>query len=300
MKPYVVVATRGRSGETQTLIERLGGQTTPPLRVIVVGADASDVEGVAGRNNLTVTLSGAPGLTRQRNIGLDLLTNAGLLDQRDSFVAFFDDDYRPAPDWLEQAGLAFLRDTSIAGVTGLMLADGVRGPGLGEADAEAFLRGAIAPMRHWASGPLPRDFVSLYGCNMAFRADVARALRFDERLPLYGWQEDRDYSVRARTFGRMVYWPACKGVHLGVKAGRMNGRRLGYSQVANPLYMAAKGTMKRGTLARFLARAAASNVYGSLFRRGGIFDYPGRLSGNVRAAADLMRGQCRPERAAEL
>lgn len=300
MKPYVVVATRGRADATRTLIDRLGRQATPPSHIIVVGAEAADVAGLESRDDLTVTLSRAPGLTRQRNVGLDALQARSALDAGDSFVAFFDDDYRPAKDWLEQASRAFAEDPSIAGLTGLMLADGVRGPGLREADADAYIEGERPPMPHWASGPAPRDLSSLYGCNMAFRANAARALRFDERLPLYGWQEDRDYSQRARAFGRIVYWPACRGVHLGLKGGRVSGVRLGYSQIANPLYLGAKGTMSGRIVARFVMRAAAANVYGSLFRGGGLVDYRGRLNGNLRAAADLARGRCRPERAADL
>jgi hypothetical protein len=35
-------------------------------------------------------------------------------------------------------------------------------------------------------------------------------------------------------------------VHLGSKGGRVNGRRLGYSQVANMIYLIRKGTMPAG------------------------------------------------------
>lgn len=39
-------------------------------------------------------------------------------------------------------------------------------------------------------------------------------------------------------FGDVVRIEAARGVHLGVKLGRGPGVRLGYSQVANPLYLA--------------------------------------------------------------
>jgi GT2 family glycosyltransferase len=63
---------------------------------------------------------------------------------------------------------------------------------------------------------------------------------FDERLPLYGWQEDVDLSRRLAAFGTVVKVPAARGVHLSVKLGRNSGVRLGYSQIANPLYLSFK------------------------------------------------------------
>ena len=51
--------------------------------------------------------------------------------------------------------------------------------------------------------PESRPTFSGYGCNMAVRLAPMRehGLRFDERLPLYGWQEDVDLSRRLAAFG---------------------------------------------------------------------------------------------------
>jgi hypothetical protein len=76
-----------------------------------------------------------------------------------------------------------------------------------------------------------REGETPYGCNMAFRADLVRGERFDERLVLYGWQEDADFGARAARRGAALWTDALWGVHCGIKAGRVPGRRLGYSQI---------------------------------------------------------------------
>ena len=105
---------------------------------------------------------------------------------------------------------------------------------------------------------------SPYGCNMAFRAAAIRGRRFDERLVLYGWLEDRDFgSALAKEGGRLVKLAAARGVHMGAKGGRVRGERLGYSQVVNPLYMNRKGTMTVPLVADQLTRNIGSNLIGS-------------------------------------
>jgi hypothetical protein len=47
-------------------------------------------------------------------------------------------------------------------------------------------------------------------------------------------------SRRLAVFGTVVRITSARGVHLGAKLGRGSGVRLGYSQVANPLYVAHK------------------------------------------------------------
>jgi GT2 family glycosyltransferase len=141
-----------------------------------------------------------------------------------------------------------------------------------------------------------------YGCNMALRLAPMRAhgLRFDERLPLYGWQEDVDLSRRLAAHGRVVKLQRARGVHLGVKQGRGSGLRLGYSQVANPLYLSGKkcGYPWRRALSHLgcnlamnLARAAWPEPY---------VDRRGRLRGNLLALRDLLLGRMVPERVLEL
>ncbi|HEX7761896.1 MAG TPA: glycosyltransferase [Caulobacteraceae bacterium] len=295
---HVVLATKSRPRESYELLNVLAAQTLKPASVIVVGSEPADVAGLdrhelRAEGRMRVLLAPAPGATIQRNVGLNAL--AGELDRRDAFIVFFDDDFRPAPDWLRTCAEIFQASPEVAGVTGHVLADGVGGPGISEVEARAYLSGETAPARHWSDVRQPRDVESLYGCNMAYRASICRSIRFDESLPLYAWQEDCDFSGQVRRMGRTIVDPACRGVHLGTKAGRTSGIKFGYSQIANPLHIAGRRNMSWKRATRFVARALAANIVRSA-RRHELFDYRGRLRGNLVALTDLMTGRCHPQR----
>jgi hypothetical protein len=299
MNAYVIVATKGRAKETYTLLDFLGGQTRPPEAVIVMGAEPSDIAGLETHPLIlsgvaAVQLSPTAGCTNQRNAALAILRRMHLeKGGRQSFVVYFDDDYRPAPDWLERCEAHFSSDPNLAGVTGRVLADGVCGAAISEADALRYISAALPPLPHWSDMQSGQDVDSVYGCNMAFIDDVALTCSFDGDLPLYGWQEDCDYSGQARKFGRTAIFPDMRGVHLAVKGGRTSGLKLGYSQIANPLHIASRGNMRRLRAARFVAKAIAANTVRS-FREHPLFDYRGRLRGNVMALRDILLGRCHP------
>ena len=80
---------------------------------------------------------------------------------------------------------------------------------------------------------------------MAIRLEHARSVRFDENLPLYGWLEDVDFSHQLSRTGKIVDVSAVAGVHLGIKMGRTPGKKFGYSQIVNPIYLIQKGSMKK-------------------------------------------------------
>jgi hypothetical protein len=125
-------------------------------------------------------------------------------------------------------------------------------------------------------------------------------LRFDERLVLYGWLEDKDFAAAiARRGGRLVKCAAARGVHMGVKDGRVSGDKVGYSQIVNPIYMWRKGTMSASQMANHLFRNLASNIALSA-RPEPFIDRRGRLRGNLLGLADVLRGRIEPERAAAI
>jgi hypothetical protein len=126
------------------------------------------------------------------------------------------------------------------------------------------------------------------------RADQIGALRFDERLVLYGWQEDIDFTSQLGRYGRIVSLSSLIGVHLGVKGGRLSGVRHGYSQVINPVYLLRKGTMPVGFAVDLIARNVAANVARCVWPEPYV-DRRGRLKGNLLAAYHLLRGRIEPE-----
>jgi hypothetical protein len=115
---------------------------------------------------------------------------------------------------------------------------------------------------------------------MVYRASAIGSCRFDERLRLYGWQEDVDFAASLSSRGRIVKTFAFSGVHQAVKYGRTSGVRLGYSQVVNPLYLV------RNVLANHL----------KTFKPEPRIDRAGRMKGNWIAFRDLMLGRLMPER----
>jgi GT2 family glycosyltransferase len=298
----VVIATKGRPAHALTVVHYLQRQTRPPACIVIVGTCDDDLPSYDGTSSAVVVesiVSPRTGLACQRNVGLEYLDASGNFKGGGALVAFFDDDFIPADDWLERAAAAFEGDPALAGLTGHVLADGVNGAEIALAEAGLYLSGDRAPAPHWSAVQRPKRVESLYGCNMAFRGDVAATCRFDEALPLYAWQEDCDFSGQAQRYGETRIVPACRGVHLGVKSGRINGLRMGYSQIANPIRIAGRRNMPPLRAARFVFRALAANMIRSAEGRR-TPDYPGRLRGNLLALADLVRFKLDSRRILEL
>jgi GT2 family glycosyltransferase len=285
----VVVATLGRPDVvTATLKHLLEIQTLKPAAVIVSCVVPEDAGDAASFPAVTV-VTGRPGLAAQRNAALAALP-AGI-----DVVVFFDDDFVAGADWLAAAGRTFRDEPQVVAFTGRILADGIKGPGLGFNDAVRIVE-SVDRSADWSR----IEPYSPYGCNMAFRLSAIGGLRFDERLVLYGWLEDRDFGAAlAKRGGRLIKCASACGVHMGVKSGRVAGDRLGYSQVVNPIYMLRKGTMTVGQVAGQLFRNISSNVARAV-RPEPFIDRRGRLRGNLRGLADVLRGCLDPERAAAI
>ncbi len=283
----VGIATRGRPDILAETLQELARQTVQPARTVVCCTEPADIEGIVFGPNVEVIFSPS-GLPRQRNAIVDRLPGMDV-------VLFIDDDFLMAPAYIAAVVDAFDRDRSIVVTTGDTIADGAKGPGIGPAEARAMIA-ADTPGCH---GMIPAPHG--YGCNMAIRLSAARehGIRFDERLPLYAWSEDMDFTHRLGRHGRMVKLLGARGVHLGTKRGRTSGRRLGYSQVANPIYLFQKGSYTLGRAGRSVGRNLAANVMRSL-RPEPWIDRRGRLRGNLRAMLDMLRGRMSPERILEL
>jgi Glycosyl transferase family 2 len=290
----VGIATRGRSKLVAAIVERLERQTLRAGVVIVSGGHGEDVADLPARPGLEVVVV-VPGLARQRNSILRRVPKDA------EFVVFFDDDFVAHADWIAEVVAAFDADASIACITGNVVADGITGAGIAFEDACAIADSS-------ASGGLAVEDYSPYGCNMAFRCSALAGSTFDERLVLYGWLEDRDFGGALAKSGsksgpesgwRLVRIEAARGVHMGVKQGRMPGLRLGYSQVINPLYMLRKGTITWRCALDIVLRNVGSNLVKSLNPEEYV-DRRGRLHGNAIAVFDLFRGRLAPERAERL
>jgi GT2 family glycosyltransferase len=283
MKVVVIVATFGRKEQVARLLAQLERQTLLPDAVILSAPDADHIPSNTVCRFPVSRVFGNTGLPAQRNIALDV---AG---DRFDIITFFDDDFIPADDYLEGVSKAFTQQPDWAVVTGHVLKDGATTAGLTWDEGIQAIREA---------GPATEargvDQISAYGCNMSIRAASIGGLRFDERLVLYGWQEDVDFTSQLRARGRVVCLKSIRGVHLGVKSGRVNGIRFGYSQVANPIYLVRKGTIPSTFALRLMGKNLLANLARSLWPESYV-DRRGRLRGNLLALSHVARGRVEPE-----
>ena len=287
-KVCLIFATRGRAEVLERVVAFVDSQTVQPDMIIISCVSDEDAGKLASRPGLLV-LKGQPGLTVQRNHALKHVP-----DDTD-VVVLLDDDFLMHSRWIAEVLKTLDSDPTISCVTGAVLADGIHGPGYSVEEGQAILARADVPesLRVVSTG-------CPYGCNMAFRASSIAGLRFDERLVLYGWQEDRDFGGQILSRGgRLVRINTALGVHLGVKRGRVSGRKLGYSQVINPLYLVSKKTMPLRDALNHVLRNVGSNVVRSFAPEPWI-DRRGRLGGNLIGLWDFVRGRLTPERAAKL
>lgn len=285
----IAIATAGRAQILRETVGLLKRQSRPADRILVCSPRPEDVEGLAETAPDAFHILGPQGLPHQRNCLLDA---AGDLD----LIVFLDDDFVMAPDYLGRTEAVFSARPEVVMSTGLVVADGVRSAGLSITDAERHLDDAPC-----AGTADVSEVYNGYGCNMAIRMAPVKenALRFDEDLPLYAWLEDIDFSRRLAPFGSIVLISAARGVHLGAKSGRQPGLRLGYSQIANPCYLIAKGTCSWRKGVFLMSRNVAANMLGTL-RGERAVDRRGRLFGNLRAMLDLLTQRLAPSRALRL
>ena len=284
MRVGVVVATLGRPDESADLLRHLHRQSQQPAVVVMSVESQKDLPS-ALPDGVEVVM-GPRGLCAQRNRGIEQIRD------RCDVIAFFDDDYIPAADALAGIARLFALHKDVVGATGLVLADGVGHGGVTLVEAEAL---AAAPPPPPEDGALiDRDIVTAYGCNMAFRVSAMAEIAFDERLPLYGWQEDVDFAGQISRYGRVVETRAFCGVHRGVSTGRTPGARLGFSQIVNPIYLARKGTMRWSHALRIISGNLIANHIRSLKPEPQV-DRMGRMRGNWIGLLHIASGRLDPQ-----
>jgi len=283
LRIFVVVATVGRARITAETVGRLALQTRQPDGILVVGASPADVEGVAEAISKPEVALAEKGLCKQRNRSLDLLRD------RADVIVFLDDDYVAAPEFIAGVEQVFSERPDVVGVTGRVIADGVHGAGFSVEEAIAFIEADQPPP------PSDRPIEALYGCNMVVRLGATDGLRFDEALPMYGWQEDIDFTYQLGRRGKLIKSTVLRGVHMGAKGGRSPGKRLGYSQIANPVYLLRKQTIPPTLAWRLMRQNLLSNLVRSVKPEPSI-DRRGRAAGNLMAIADVITGRMDPRR----
>lgn len=286
MRIAIGIATRGRPAILAEVLRELDLQTRAPDRILVCHVTGSDVEHLPRDFPGVEFLTAPAGLPRQRNRILDAISDCDA-------VLFLDDDFIAAPHWLEALEAVLKAEPGCVVATGTVIADGAKGPGISPDEARLILAADEPPASLTGTEP----HFNGYGCNMALRLAPLRehALRFDEKLPLYGWYEDLDLTRRMLPYGTILRLAGARGVHLGVKQGRVPGLRLGYSQVVNPIYLARKGSYPWSHALRSVGRHCLINLLRSVKPEPEV-DRWGRFRGNMRGVWDLLTGRADPER----
>jgi GT2 family glycosyltransferase len=241
----VVIATLARPDVLERALDSLTSSSIRPCEVLVVdGDDRRSAESVVARRRggpLAVRHIPAPrGLTRQRNIGLDAVSG--------EVVVFLDDDARVCPDTLGRV-LAAYREPDVVGATcrivDVMGPEGSRVAGR-TSRVRILLRGGGRDGTFTAAG-YPRRLVDqtvstdvefMPGCFMSARTQVARGVRFDERLTGYGLAEDEDFSYRLSLHGRVrsLGHAVVEHDNAGVRAGG-DRRAFAHQVVRNRSYL---------------------------------------------------------------
>ncbi|MCJ2099448.1 MULTISPECIES: glycosyltransferase family 2 protein [Methylobacterium] len=291
MRLCVGIATRDRTQILERTMDRLLVQTRLPDEVILCSPAALDLTAARYRSApfpIRHVVSEL-GLTKQRNTIMRSM-------ERSDVLLFIDDDFFLGRTYIAEMIEAF-GDTSIVVATGTVVADGIKGPGLSPEAAEQIIARDDAH-------PRPRGMKEVrhgYGCNMAlrYRTLVEHGLDFDENLPRYGWYEDVDLMRRLARHGRAVQCTSARGVHLGTKLGRSSGKFLGYSQIANPIYLHKKGTYDRREAVVSIVQNFAANLVRSA-RPEAYIDRRGRLIGNLIGLRDLATRRLHPLKALQL
>jgi glycosyltransferase involved in cell wall biosynthesis len=264
-------------------------QTHLPDEILIVAPSHEHVEQRTLERERVRFVASRRGLTIQRNTALDSLGDCDL-------VAFIDDDMELCRSYLANMVRLFSEHHDVVVASGLMLADG------GRADEQvsreqAKILCANLDMRNLDSVQIatrPLDYA--YGCNLIVRASTARNNRFDERLSLYAWLEDSDFSHQCTRGGRQpVTNLSSQCVHLGWRGSRISGKRMGYSQIINPIYLWRKSRVfsLRHILVQYWTRCLIANVIGAVWGKPQD-DRLNRLRGNTLAMWHLIKGRCDP------
>ena len=286
MRMGLVIASHRRPDILQKVLMKLLSQSRVPDDIVISAVDSADIPDISHTSANVRSVFGSVGLTSQRNRGISCLINSVDL------IAFIDDDFIVGESYFLNMERIFAQDKSIIGMNrrnhcrwcefvGFTFEEGLQ-------LAEQYEQRNTAPIM--------REITGFHGSNyIAFRTASIGSVRFDERLPLYGWQEDLDFcSALSRARVGLVRTNLVWGVHLGTKRGKGSEVRLGYSQIVNPAYIVCKGNMSLAYAIRLAARNFLANL-GKSMRPESYIDRRGRLRGNLIGLFHLLTGRLTPE-----
>ena len=246
----VVIATRDRPEVLRGTLASLARCDPPPAETLVVDGGRDPATEEVARAASVRHVRSEPGLTVQRNAGLDQVDG--------DVVVFLDDDVEVDPGLFAALAGAY-RDPEVVGATGRVDEPDLRRFGNTRSAWRRLLPGGGSEGRMTRFGyprriqdpTVERDVEYMLGCLMSARRDVAARLRFDERLRDYALLEDEDFSYRLSRTGRVRYVPSARIVHrrVGAESEVARAYEFGRTVVVNRAYLFRK-SFRRTPLAR--------------------------------------------------
>lgn len=244
----LIVPTYRRAKELLVLLRALVALPDPPAEVVVVDGSPDGVTAALLRQFIAEELpfdllyiQSPAGLTRQRNVGIDVSEGA--------FVFFLDDDCVPCPGYFREIRRVFLEDDAgkVGAITGLIVNEA------GQLSLRWRLRFLLGLAPHVEPGiydpsgtSVPRSTASpfegvrevdiLAGGASSFRRSVLEMHRFSTFFDGYSQGEDLEMSLRVRQNWRIL-WCASARVYHNPAPGRPTGWRKGYMEVRNRCFI---------------------------------------------------------------
>lgn len=247
----LIIATYERPQQVAHLVEALAASIDCPAEVVVVDGSRSRESETALRMNLArrdlpfdlIYVQASPGLTRQRNIGIDVSSRP--------YVYFLDDDCLPQANYFSAIRAVFEDDKNqrIGAVCGLVVNEmnnpltwrwrmrrALRIVPQGE-PGSYFASGSCAPRNPVRPFSGIRRVDNLHGCAMAFRRVVLDRNRFSEFFEGYSQGEDLEMSLRVGRAWQIVW---CGDAHVGhyhASSGRPTSFAKGRMEVRNRYFI---------------------------------------------------------------
>jgi GT2 family glycosyltransferase len=247
----LVVPTYQRPEDLTTLLEALAALADPPAEMVIVdGTPGTHVEAAItawarGRQlRFDLVYASSPkGLTRQRNVGIDLSSHP--------YVFFLDDDAVPLAGYFTGIRRVFAEDREhrVGAVGGaivnqinraiprrwrLRLALGLVPrvePGTYHHSGTSTPRGLQKPF----TGTKPVDV--LPGCAFAFRREVLEQERFSEFFDGYSQGEDLEMSLRVGRRWKVISSGDARVIHKPAAGGRPGSFAKGRMEVRNRFFI---------------------------------------------------------------
>ena len=226
----VIICTKDRPAELARCLDSLASQVTQPAEVVIVDASSVAAEEVVDdfRSKVepdcnVILLRASPGLTRQRNIGVEASSGA--------IVLFLDDDTVLDATYVKEIAAVYEQDpeSKIGGAGGAVISGPASGGSwLSRGFRRVFFLENIGLGRVKRSGHAelvfsPRKLLRvefLSGCNMSYRREVFGRFQFDERLAGYALGEDLHFSYAVSRHWQLVLTPDARLQHREAGSGR--------------------------------------------------------------------------------